>query len=50
MMSSFLWPLITDHLHWVWWLMPTVLGLERQRQEDQEFKVLLSYIVSLNLA
>jgi hypothetical protein len=31
---------------WVWWSMPEIPALKRQRQEDFEFEVGLSYIAS----
>ena len=34
----------------VWWLVPLNLSIPKAREEDQEFKGILSYIVSLRLA
>jgi hypothetical protein len=29
----------------MWWYMPVILALQRLRQEDQEFKTILGYVV-----
>jgi hypothetical protein len=34
----------------VWWLTPAIPALWKRRQEDQNFKVILSYITSLKPA
>lgn len=34
----------------VWWLMPVIPAIWKHRQEGQEFKAILCYIVSLRLA
>lgn len=31
---------------WVWWQMLAILALERERQEVQKFKVILSFVVT----
>jgi hypothetical protein len=37
------------HMNWAWGSMPLILALRRQRQENQEFK-LLSHITSWRIA
>lgn len=37
-------------INWTWWLRPVILALGRWRQEDEEFKIIYSYIMSLKLA
>lgn len=34
---------------WMWWYTPVIPVLRRQKQEDQEFKALKGYVVSLTL-
>lgn len=34
------------HREWVWWCMTVTLALAKWKQEDQECKVILSYIVT----
>jgi hypothetical protein len=38
------------HLSWVWWYIPVISVLGRQRQEEHEFKVSLRYITGLRPA
>lgn len=38
---------LQQHINWVWWNMLLIPHLERWRQEDQKFKVMLSHKVSL---
>jgi predicted transposase YdaD len=33
----------------VWWCIPIILALERWKQEDQEFKVIMTYIARSRL-
>jgi hypothetical protein len=33
-----------DSHSWVWWYMPIISTLEKQRQEDHKFKAILGYI------
>ena len=37
-------------INWVWWHLSIVLALRKYRHEDQKFKVIFNYIVSLGLA
>lgn len=34
------------HLSWLWWYIPAIPALEKRKQQDQKFKVILRHIGS----